>query len=297
MNRSYLSLLLLSLIWGTSFLFIKILNVELKPGGVVFWRCLFGAITLFIFVLVQRVKINWLSLPWGMIFIVSLFNNVIPWLCISYAELSIDSSVASVLNALTPISTILIGVFFREKITGKHWLGILVGYCGILFLVNINIFSLTFSNSINSLLVIIGTICYGFASQLTRRYLTHLNTTVLAFSTMLLASAVSFIVMMETFPAGASSVLTLPVFSSLLALGCLGSGIAYIFYYYMIQTEGATFASLVTYIVPAAAIFWGYIVLNETITINMIIGLTFILSGVFLIVSKPKIVKVKALNE
>jgi drug/metabolite transporter (DMT)-like permease len=297
MNRSYVSLFLLSLIWGTSFLFIKILNEALQPGGVVFWRCAFGAVTLLIFVLVQRININWLKLPWGMIFLVAIFNNVIPWLSISYAELSIDSSVASVLNALTPISTILIGVFFREKITGKHWLGIIVGYCGILFLVDINIFSMTTNNSYNSLLVLVATVCYGFASHLTRRYLTHLNTTVIAFSTMLVAAAISFIVMMETFPSGANAVLTLPVFSSLLALGCLGSGVAYIFYYYMIQKEGATFASLVTYIVPAAAIFWGYLVLEESISLNMILGLTFILSGVFLIVNKSKVVKVETVNE
>lgn len=112
MGKLYGALFLLSLIWGTSFLFMKLLVVHLDPAAVVFGRCLFGTVILFIILLFSKEKINFKQLPWAKLFFVALTNNALPWLLICTSETKITSSLASIFNATTPVWTLLIGFFF-----------------------------------------------------------------------------------------------------------------------------------------------------------------------------------------
>lgn len=288
MNRLYSSLFILSMIWGMSFLFIKLLVGELGPWGVVFWRCLFGAMTLaFIMIIFQRrelKKTNKKKLPWCSLFLVALFNNAIPFAFIAMSELKISSSLASVINATTPIWTVVIGsVFFLVRVSIRQWLGIALGFVGVLILLNLDVKGLLTENFIGVGTMLAATFCYGLGAQLARRRLKEISIMIVSFTTLLISTFISLVVMISTKePLNMSSISSVETILSLIGLGVFGSGFAYLLYYYMVKEGSAEFASLVTYIVPITAMLWGYLLLGETISTNMIVGLLFVFAGVYM---------------
>ena len=171
MKRLYAALITLSLIWGMSFLFIKLLVVDLGVWGVVFWRCMFGAGTLFILLLVQN-KLKLLrNLPLLPIVLIAILNNALPWALIAVSETSISSSLASVVNATTPIWTILIGFsIFSSKMEKMQWIGVSVGFLGIIVLLELNVLQLFQDNLLGVGTMLGATICYGFGAHLSKRH-------------------------------------------------------------------------------------------------------------------------------
>ncbi|QFT88698.1 putative inner membrane transporter yiJE [Bacillus sp. THAF10] len=298
MKRLYLALLTLSLIWGMSFFFIKILVTDLGVLGVVFWRCVFGAGTLFVLLLIQQKMKVIKKLPIVPILLIAILNNALPWALIAISETSISSSMASVVNATTPIWTILIGFsIFSSKMRTMQWIGVLVGFIGILVLLKLNIIQLFQDNFFGVGTMLGATICYGFGAHLSRRYLQDIPITIISFSTLAMAGILSGIFMLVLAPEGFLAVTTASTIFSLIGLGVFGSGIAYLLYYYMVKEGSAEFASLVTYIVPLTAMGWGSLLLNEEITPHMLIGLILIFSGVYLSSYKTKAKKQKPVNK
>ncbi|KMJ58465.1 hypothetical protein AB685_11315 [Bacillus sp. LL01] len=298
MKRLYLALLTLSLIWGMSFLFIKLLVVDLGVWGVVFWRCVFGAGTLFVLLIIQN-KINTLrKLPLIPIIFIGLLNNALPWALIAVSETTISSSLASVVNATTPIWTILIGfTIFGSKMEKMQWLGVVVGFFGIMVLLELNLFQLFQDNLLGVGTMLGATICYGFGAHLSKRYLQNIPITVISFTTLAMAGVMSGIMMAFFQPAGFLSVGNIDILFSLIGLGVFGSGFAYLLYYFMVKEGSAEFASLVTYLVPITAMLWGSLLLNEKITPHMLIGLILIFSGVYLSSYKTKAKKQKVVKK
>ncbi|HZH60604.1 MAG TPA: DMT family transporter [Metabacillus sp.] len=292
MKRLYSSLLILSMIWGMSFLFIKLLVVELGPWGVVFWRCSFGTLTLvlILFIFQKHEVKNLKQLPWFSLFFVGLFNNALPFGFIAMSELNISSSLASVINATTPIWTIIIGaVFFFVGVKKRQWIGIAIGFLGIMVLLNVNVKSLIEENFIGAGTMLLATFCYGLGAQLARKFLQNISVTVVSVSTLAISTLISFIIILITKePIRVLSIASFDIFLSLVGLGVFGTGIAYLFYYYMVKEGSAEFASLVTYIVPITAMIWGSLLLGEQITVNMMIGLMFIFAGVYLSSARPR---------
>lgn len=289
MKRLYMALLTLSLIWGTSFLFIKLLVGEIGVWGVVFWRCMFGVGTLFILLFFQG-KLGLLkNLPWVPLLLIALLNNAFPWALIAMSEMSISSSMASVVNATTPIWTILIGFsLFSSRMEKTQWFGVLVGFFGILVLLDLNIVQLFHHNLMGVGTMLGATICYGFGAHLSRKHLKNVPITIISFSTLGLAGIVSGIFVLLFQPEAFLGITSISTFISLVGLGVFGSGIAYLLYYYMVKEGSAEFASLVTYIVPITAMLWGSLLLDEHISLTMLIGLVLIFSGVYLSSYKTK---------
>ncbi|MDQ0243974.1 drug/metabolite transporter (DMT)-like permease [Bacillus fengqiuensis] len=283
MGKLYSALLLLSAIWGTSFLFIKLLLTEISPIGLVFWRCLFGAVTLLIIILLKREKISLGTIPFVPVFSVGLFNNALPFMLISYSELTITSSLASIINATTPICTVLIGFFFfSQKLHKGQWLGIIIGFIGIVILVDFRFTDLMNQNAAGIVGMIGAALCYGLGAQLSKRYLQRMSVTSISFSTLATASFITFILLLFTNPSELVFSYSSTFVFSLIGLGILGSGFAYLLYYFMVKEGGPEFASIVTYIVPGMAIMWGYVLLEEAVTGRMVFGLVFILAGIYL---------------
>ncbi|HWO96043.1 MAG TPA: DMT family transporter [Bacillus sp. (in: firmicutes)] len=283
MGRLYSALFLLSAIWGTSFLFIKLLLTEISPIGLVFWRCLFGAVTLLGILLLKREKISLNRLPLVPVFFVGLFNNALPFMLISYSELIITSSMASIINATTPICTILIGCFFfAQKLRREQWIGISIGFIGIIILVDFRFADLMNQDMKGIFGMIAAAMCYGLGAQLSKRYLYNLSVTYTSFSTLAAASLITFILLLFTKPSDLIFSYSSTAGLSLVGLGIFGSGFAYLLYYFMVKEGGPEFASIVTYIVPGMAIVWGYVLLGERVTGQMVFGLVFILSGIYL---------------
>ncbi|WP_404462075.1 DMT family transporter [Sutcliffiella horikoshii] len=297
MKRLYAALITLSLIWGMSFLFIKLLVVDLGVWGVVFWRCMFGAGTLLILLLIQN-KLKLLrNLPLLPIVLIAVLNNALPWALIAVSETSISSSLASVVNATTPIWTILIGFsIFSSKMEKMQWIGVSVGFLGIIVLLELNVLQLFQDNLLGVGTMLGATICYGFGAHLSKRHLQNIPITVISFSTLAVAGILSGIMMAFVQPSGFLAVGSVSVVVSLIGLGVFGSGVAYLLYYYMVKEGSAEFASLVTYLVPITAMLWGSLLLGEKITPHMLFGLILIFSGVYLSSYKTKAKKQKVIK-
>jgi drug/metabolite transporter (DMT)-like permease len=200
-KKLYGALFTLSMIWGTSFLFIKLLVNELGPWGVVFWRCLFGTVTL-LFILfffkkqdISRLRI--ITLPWIPLIFVALFNNVLPFGLIAMSEMKISSSLASVINATTPIWTIVMGsIFFMVPVRGKQWIGVFVGFIGIILLINLDFESLLNENFVGAGTMMAATFCYGLGAQLARKYLTQLPVIIVSATTLFMSMMISYPLML-----------------------------------------------------------------------------------------------------
>ena len=283
MGKLYGALVGLSLIWGMSFLFIKILVEELGNWGVSFWRCIFGALTLLFIILSKKEFISLRNIPVWPVFFVALFNSALPWGLIAYSETLISSSMASLINASTPLWTMVIGtVWFSVTLTKRQWLGVIIGLVGIGILADIKVKNLFSENVYGVLLMLAATFCYGLGGHLSRKYLQHLSVLYISFTTLAVAGIISFLFMAIFNQPLNSNIFSSEIIVSLIGLGAFGSGIAYLLYYYLVKKGGPEFASFVTYIVPVSAIFWGALFLGEKISSSMLAGLIFIFFGVYL---------------
>ncbi|KGP92077.1 membrane protein [Pontibacillus chungwhensis BH030062] len=282
MKRLYIGLVALSLIWGTSFLFIKILVSSMMIWEVVFWRCTFGATVLW-GIYIWHGKHQLSKLPWGSLLLVGLTNNALPWGLIALSETNISSSLASVLNATTPIWTGIIGLLcFGIRVSGKQWFGIMVGFIGIIILSDLGNSSL-FKNGLAGIgTMVAAAVCYGFSSQYIKRHLHEVSSITVAAVTLTLASLYAFIFAEMSGTIKWSLVSDPSIFGALIGLGVFGSGVGIYIFYYLIQRGSAEFATMVTYLVPVSALVWGSVFLNETLTYQMVFGLALILIGVYL---------------
>ncbi|WLD94994.1 DMT family transporter [Alkalihalobacillus sp. AL-G] len=282
--KLYASLITLSLIWGMSFLFIKVLVEDIGAWGIVFIRCTFGALTLIGIMLIQRKKIFPKGLPWKTLLVVGLFNAMIPWGLIAISETKISSSLASIVNATTPIWTSVIGViFFSIHLKYKQWFGVLIGFIGILILINLDINQFFKEDLVGMGTMIAATLCYGFSSQYTKRNLQGLSVMIISLFTLLIGAFGSLSVMLLTGEVITIEAVTEPVsIAAFIGLGVFGSGLAYLLFYYMIQKGSAEFATFVTYLVPITAMLWGHFLLDEYIPPYALYGLVLIFLGVYL---------------
>ncbi|GAA0317051.1 DMT family transporter [Bacillus carboniphilus] len=282
--RLYVALITLSLIWGMSFYFIKVMVEGIGPWGIVFVRCTLGALTLAIIILIQKKKIDWKSMPLKSLAIVGVTNALIPWGLIAISETRISSALASMVNATTPIFTSIIGVLiFGLALTIRQWAGVLIGFVGIFFLIDLNIAQLFQEDLIGMGTMILAAVCYGFSSQYTKRHLQGVSVMVIALMTLLTGALGSLVIMALTdsfFPI--QQMMSWDSLFAMIGLGVFGSGLAYLLFYYMIQEGSAEFATLVTYLVPITAMFWGWFLLSESIPPLAIGGLILIFAGVFL---------------
>lgn len=298
MGKLFSALSILSLIWGTSFLFMKLLLAQLTPAGVVFGRSLFGMIILLVILLFQKKQQNFKNLPWGKLFLVALTNNVLPWLFISTSETKISSSMASIINATTPVWTLVIGfLFFSSQLRRNQWFGIAIGFAGIFALSDIKFGDLFSGNTLGIILMTGATISYGIGAQMSKKYLSHLSVLQISFYTLFLSTIISFLTMLFTTPKASESLLHTEFIFPFIGLGVFGSGIAYLLYYFLVKEGGAELASLVTYMVPISAIIWGAALLKEPIHLSMLIGLIIIFLGVYISSRKPQQTAEKMLQQ
>ncbi|MDR6124352.1 drug/metabolite transporter (DMT)-like permease [Bacillus sp. SLBN-46] len=289
MGKLFSALAVLSLIWGTSFLFIKLLLTSMDPVLVVFGRCLFGSMILLLIVVLKKKKFQLNTLPWFQLLLVALANNALPWLLISSSETKLTSGMASIINATTPIWTLIIGAFFFSSSLRKNqWIGIIIGFLGIFILSDFRLGDIYSGNVIGILLMTGATLCYGIGSHLSKKYLAHLSVLETSFFTLLFSTGISLIMVLFKTPHSLSTFVNMNTLGPFVGLGVLGSGIAYLLYYYLVKEGSAEFASLVTYLVPVSAIIWGTFLLQEQIHLSMMVGLLIIFSGVYISTIKPK---------
>ncbi|GAB2962886.1 DMT family transporter [Micromonospora polyrhachis] len=278
----------LALLWGSGFLWIKLALRGFNPVQIVFGRLLLGFVVLMPIALSRGLRFPRGWRIWGHLFVAALIANAIPYVLFGVAEETIGSNVAGVLNATTPLWTLLLAFTIGVDRTVTRWkaAGFALGFLGV-----VAIFSpWRTADEIASwggVLCLAAAASYAVSYIYMSRYLTGrgisplmLSTSQLGAATVLLAAAIP-IAGLEPPAWRADAVL------SLLILGALGTGIAYVLNYRIIQDEGPTAASAVTYLLPIVAVFLGWLALREAITIWIVLGTILVLVGVTLSRRQP----------
>lgn len=274
---------LLALIWGSSFLWIKLSIRGLSPVEVTLTRLVLGSAVLFAVVAVQRGVMPRSPLLWVHIMIAALFANAAPYLLFAVGEQHVASSTAGMLNTTTPLWTVVIalGTRHQRSITARQAAGLLVGFGGAVL-----IFSPWQARSglasIGAIECLAAAASYGISYVYMDRFLARRGISPVTLSACQLLAASVLLAITLGVTGAPSPQFSVEVVASVVILGLVGTGAAYVLNYQIITSEGATVASTVTYLLPIVAIILGVLVLGEHITLLVLAGIALILAGVAL---------------
>ncbi len=279
-GRLWLLLIVLSVLWGGSFFFAEVALKELEPLTIVFGRVSLAALALIGFVYLSGERMPGGLKAWGPFFIMGGLNNLIPFSLIVWGQTHIDSGLASVLNATTPLFTVALAHLLTadEKLSANKGLGIVCGIVGVAVLIGPDALDGLGGQVWGKVAVLAGAVSYAFAGIYGRR-LGHLPTSVAA-AGMLSGSSVMMLplVMMVGTPmaaatAGASTLL------SVAGLALLSTALAYMIYFHILARAGATNLLLVTFLIPVSALALGILVLGERLSPAAALGMGLIFIG------------------
>jgi len=287
MNASDWALLaLLSLVWGGSFLFVGVAVRELPPLTIVALRVVMAAVALRFVLAVMGVRLPRERQVWAAFLGMGLLNNVIPFTLIVWGQSHIASGLASILNATTPLFTVIVAHYFTadERLTGQRLAGVIVGFAGVAVMIGAAAVTSWNANVLAQLAVLGAALSYGFSGVFGRRFK--------AMGIPPLATAAGQV--------SASSMILLPLalvvdrpwtlempstgaILSLVALALVSTAFAYLIFFRLLARAGATNVGLVTFLIPVSAILFGVVLLGETLEPRHVAGMALIGSGLVLI--------------
>ncbi|WKZ40168.1 MAG: DMT family transporter [Anaerolineales bacterium] len=278
--KHWIVFILLGIIWSTSFLWIKIGVQDIGPMALTAFRMVFGALTAIAIAVYQKLSFPRDAKTWRLFAILGPASLAIPIFLISWGEQTIDSAVASILNATVPLFTLLIAHFWihDDKITFQKTLGLLIGFAGVLILMSKDMLASEHGSVIGQLAVILASLFYAGSAVAIRKYTQHINNTMRGVGLLMTSTVLMWVVgpVAERpfeFP-------SLPItWVAALWLGVLGSGLAMIMMYYLIHEIGPTRASLVTYLFPVGGVLLGVLFLNEHLSWQLIAGTVLIIAS------------------
>ncbi|MBW9119188.1 DMT family transporter [Microbacterium trichothecenolyticum] len=275
---------LAGIVWGASFLFMKVSLTGISPAQVAWTRILLGALTLGVLVLLRREQMTRRLTVWAHLTVLGLTFCVIPFLLFSWAQQHVSSGVASIFNATTPIMTAIMAwlVFRVERLKALQVIGIGVGILGVVVIIA-PWQGIAFDGSLVAELAILGaTASYGFSFAYMRRFVSNTGMSALAFTFGYIAMAAVVMALLTPILVLTPVRLDIPIVASLLLLGCLGTGIAYVWNQNTVRAWGPTRASTVTYITPVVGVILGIVILGETVTWNEPVGALVVFLGILL---------------
>jgi len=281
-------LLVLSILWGGSFFFSKVALTELPPFTVVLGRVLLAAIALNIIVVTSGNRMPRTGRVWGPFLIMGALNNLIPFSLIVWGQTRIESSLASILNATTPLWTVLLAHFFTadEKLTANRLVGVLFGLLGVILIIGPDALSGLGLNFLAQLAVIAAALSYAFAGLFGKRFkgMPPLVTAAgqVTSTTLMMIPLTLLVDQPWTLPAPG-----LRTWGALVGLALLSTTIAYIIYFRLLATAGATNLLLVTFLIPISALLLGTILLDERLDLGHFIGMGLIGLGLAAIDGRP----------
>ncbi len=273
---------LLGVIWGSSFLWIKIGVAEISPFVLVTLRLTFALLGLAAVLVLQKRSLAGQRRLFSAYLFMGIFNVVVPFVLISWGEVRIDSALASILNGTVPLFTIVIAHYWLsdEKITPMKIVGLIVGFAGVVVLVSRDLGPQGFHSSVpGQLAVLVASVSYALSAVFARRRLRGiapviqgiLNVSVAEVIMLMLVTAVDRPIMLPRLPI---------TWLAVAWLGLLGSCAAYLLYFYLINTIGATRATLVTYVFPVIGLLLGIIFLGETADWRLLVGSALVVGGI-----------------
>lgn len=279
-RQAWMLLLLLSLIWGASFLFIEIALEVMGPVTLVFFRVLVGA-----FCLLAYLRIRQKTLPtsigfWAPVFMMGLLNNVIPFSLISYGQVFITGGMASIINANTAFFGVIVAAvtLADERLEWRRLIGVLIGISGVIIVVgphNLIDFNPT---SIGQLAVVGATLSYAIASVWAKLRLNGYDSELIACG-MLIAATILMAPLMFWIDGMPLFSISLSLVGVFIGLGAVGTSIAYLLYFRILKMAGASNLMLVTIIVPIFAVILDAMVLSQFISFADMIGFIIVAIG------------------
>ncbi len=278
----YLLLTLLALIWASAFFNIKIATYSFGPITIAFLRVFFGAIPVLLLCYLKGIKIEAFSKDWHWFAMIGFVNLVAPFFLIAYGVKSVQSNLAAILMSTTPLSSTVLGHFYtkNEKFNFVKTIGILIGFSGIVFLFSDNLL-INENNFISALLILLGSTCYVIGGVLTLKISKKRNENVtgsiLIWATIILLPLVGFVEQpWQLMPRLDSTI-------SVIYLGLVSTGIAWLLRFRILVKNGLIFQSQVSYLIPIFGTILSYIFLKELVTIKVLISLIAVVVGIYFV--------------
>ncbi|WDE04774.1 DMT family transporter [Thalassomonas viridans] len=272
---SLFRLITLAAIWGGSFLFMRVVANPLGSAVLIEARVVFAAITLFVIALYLKKKLKFMAHS-KHFFILGFFNSALPFLLFAYAAQVLNVSSLAVLNSTAPIWGAIIGaVWTKTALTKNVVIGLLMGILGVSILVGLDVSNIGENAVLPIIAAITASLSYGIASNYAKN-----APQVAAFDNAhgsMWASAIIVLPLLFFFPARES--LTMDIFTSVVLLGVVCTGIAYLLYFRLIADLGPSSALSVTFLIPVFGILWGHLFLGEEISLNTLIGSILVIAG------------------
>ena len=289
----YLLLILLALIWASAFFNIKIATYSFGPITIAFLRVFFGAIPVLLICYYKKIKIEAFSKDWLWFAMIGFINLVAPFFLIAYGVQSVQSNLAAILMSTTPLSSTVLGHFYtkNEKFNFIKTIGILIGFSGILYLFSDNIL-INENNFFSAILILLGSTCYVIGGVLTLKISKKKNENVtgsiLVWAVLILIPIVSIVEQ----PWNVSPRLDSTI--SVIYLGLVSTGIAWLLRFRILVNNGLIFQSQVSYLIPIFGTILSYIFLKELITFKVLISLIAVSVGIYFVrKADNKISKIK----
>ena len=280
-------LILLGLIWGSSFFNIKIATYSYEPITLALVRVIFASLPLILLCKLKSIKIEAFSKEWKRYALIGLCNIAIPFILIAMGTSKINSYLAAMLMSTTPLSGTILAHFFtkNEKINIFKIIGILIGFSGVLFLFLDKII-INESNYIFALIKILGSTFYSIGGILTLKIKNKGNENVTTSTT--IWSLIFLFPMALILEKPWLATPTLDSTLSLLYLGIVATGLAWLIRFRILSVNGLVFQTQVAYLIPIFGVFFGYFLMNEVITWRVLISLSIIVLGIYIVKKNNK---------
>lgn len=283
----YILLVILSAIWGASFIFMRVLVPVLGPVVTADLRMLIAGAALAVFMKATDRRLEW-GKNWKRYVTIGLLNSGIPFLLFSYAALHLPASVSVIINSLTPLFGAVGAVLWlNERFTVKLMIGLFLGIAGVAIIRSGGSFEVTVMSTLSIVMCVVATMFYGAGGVYVKLNAHDIGPAAIAAGSQL-SIGILFLPLIFIWPAPSAVTMDLALLMTAFALFC--SALAYIIYYRLMKILGPTKAATVTFLIPVFGFIWGAIFLDEAITIEMVIGGLIVLSGIYFVTGKRKTV-------
>ncbi|MFK7993830.1 MAG: DMT family transporter [Granulosicoccus sp.] len=280
--RDWLMLIALSILWGGSFFFVGIAVKALTPLTIVFIRLSLAAVTLWVIVGLFKVSPPATLEAWRALLVMGILNNVIPFSLIVWGQSHIESGLASIFNAMTPLFTVLVAgtLLADEKFSGAKIVGVFLGIVGAVVMIGTDALDGMSTDVVAQLAVMGAAVSYGFSAVWGRRFKTlGLDPIAIAAGQVTLSALLLAPLAWVVEQPLSQEIPGIQVWAALIALAIFSTALAYILFFRVLESAGATNVSLVTFLVPVSAILLGFLFLGERLQVTHFVGMALIALG------------------
>ena len=284
-NRDLTIFITLSFMWSLSFIFYRIGVPEFGSLAFASLRVVLAGLTMLVFVLVSKKNRQGIRENWKALTLVGMFSAAIPFILFAFSARSVNAGVLAVLNASVPMmSGFIASVFFKDRLSKKQILGLVIGVIGVVILMSENLFGEQGATSGSGLLpmayALLACVGYAAGANITRNYLEKVSPVAITAGSLIIASVTMLPVAVYEFPYGKS--ISLTAWVAVICIGVFSTAIALIFMNQLIKSIGPVRATSITLVIPIFAIILGYLLLGEALDTPAIIGSMVILFGTYL---------------